>query len=58
MRIGRSEGFNMGIGTRRITGTWLVDDNGVVQRGDFLLNEDGSASTSKGDEDVIEVIDG
>ena len=48
----------MGIGTRRITGTWLVDDNGVVQRGDFLLNEDGSASPSKGDEDVLEVIDG
>tara|TARA_Y100000588_G_scaffold143205_1_gene157195 strand:- start:2804 stop:4051 length:1248 start_codon:yes stop_codon:yes gene_type:complete len=48
----------MDTGTRRITGTWLIDDSGVVQRGDFILNEDGGVAPSKGDEDVLEVIDG
>ena len=45
-------------GVRRIAGTHLIDHNGVVQRGDFLLHPDGSYSTSKGDEDVIETMDG
>ncbi|MDP6985970.1 MAG: amidohydrolase family protein [Candidatus Thalassarchaeaceae archaeon] len=48
----------MAPGTRRITSTWLVEDRGSIRRGDFLLHEDGSFSNSKGDEDVLEVIDG
>ena len=43
---------------RRITGTRLIDHGGVVQRGDFLLHPDGSCTKSKGDEDVVETIDG
>ena len=45
-------------GARRVTNTWLIDDAGLVQRGDFLLHGDGSFSDSRGDEDVIETIDG
>ena len=45
-------------GRRRVTGTRLIDHDGVVQDGDFLLHPDGSYSASKGDEDVIETIDG
>lgn len=45
-------------GVRRITGTRLIDYDGVVQSGDFLLHPDGSYTTSKGDEDVVEAIDG
>ena len=45
-------------GARRITQTRLMDHDGVVQHGDFLLHPDGSYSVSKGDEDVIESIDG
>ncbi|GIS92714.1 MAG: N-ethylammeline chlorohydrolase [Candidatus Poseidoniales archaeon] len=45
-------------GVRRITGTRLIDHGGVVQRGDFLLHPDGSCTKSKGDEDVVETIDG
>ena len=48
----------MDSGTRRFTDTWLIDDSGVAHRGDFLLHQDGSFSDSKGDEDVIETIDG
>ena len=48
----------MDSGTRRVADTWLLDDNGVVHRGDFLLHRDGSFSPSKGDEDVVEVVDG
>ena len=44
--------------TRRITKTWLAGDDGLVSRGDYLLHGDGSVSESKGDEDVIETIDG
>ena len=43
---------------RRITGTRLIDHDGEVQQGDFLLHPDGSYSASKGDEDVVEAIDG
>ena len=43
---------------RRVTGTRLIDHDGVVQDGDFLLHPDGSYSASKGDEDVIETIGG
>jgi 5-methylthioadenosine/S-adenosylhomocysteine deaminase len=43
---------------RRVTGTRLIDHDGAVQNGDFLLHPDGSFSTSKGDEDVLETIDG
>jgi len=45
-------------GVRRITGARLIDHDGVVQDGDFLLHPDGSYSKSKGDEDVVENIDG
>ena len=48
----------MDSGTRRFTDTWLIDDSGVAHRGDFQLHQDGSYSASKGDEDVIETIDG
>ena len=48
----------MSPGTRRITDTWLIDDNCVIQKGDFLLHQDGGFSKSKGDEDVVDVIDG
>ena len=30
--------------TRRITNTWLVGDDGLVRRVDFLLHGDGSLS--------------
>ena len=43
---------------RRVTGTRLIDHDGAVQHGDFLLHPDGSYSASKGDEDVLETIDG
>ena len=45
-------------GDRRISGTRLIDHDGLVTRGDFLLHSDGSYSNSKGDEDVVETIDG
>ena len=45
-------------GTRRVTGSRLIDHDGVIREGDFLLHEDGSYSLSNGDEDVLEVIDG
>ena len=48
----------MDSGTRRLTATWLIDDGGTTHKGDFLLHQDGSFSDSKGDEDVIETIDG
>ncbi len=48
----------MDSGTRRITNTWLIGEGGSSSRGDFLLHDDGSLSDSKGDEDVIETIDG
>ena len=48
----------MDSGTRRITNTWLIGEGGSSSRGDFLLHNDGSLSDSKGDEDVIETIDG
>ena len=43
---------------RRITSTRLIDEEGVVHHGDILLHSDGSWSTSNGDEDVLETIDG
>ena len=45
-------------GTRRIVNTRLIDHDGVVREGDFLLHADGSYSPSNGDEDVLEAIDG
>ena len=45
-------------GTRRIVNTQLIDHDGVVRGGDFLLHADGSYSPSNGDEDVLETIDG
>ena len=46
------------VGVRRITNTRLIDHDGLVKHGNFLLHEDGSYSESNGDEDVIEEIDG
>ena len=51
-------GAKMDSSTRRITNTWLIREGGSTSRGDFLLHSDGSVSDSKGDEDVIETIDG
>ena len=45
-------------GARRITSTRLIDHDGRIREGDFLLLEDGSYSPSSGDEDVIETIEG
>ena len=46
------------VGVRRITNTRLIDHDGLVKHGNFLLHEDGNYSESNGDEDVIEEIDG
>ena len=46
------------IGSRRYTNTWLMDHDCSPQHGDFILHDDGSWSISKGDEDVLETIDG
>ena len=43
---------------RRITDTHLIDHDGIVKKGDFLINNEGTYSVSKGHEDVIETIDG
>ena len=48
----------MEFGDRRYTNAWLMDHDCVPQHGDFILHQDGSWSTSKGDEDVLETIDG
>ena len=48
----------MGIGDRRYTNAWLMDHDCGPQHGDFILHQDGSWTGSKGDEDVIETIDG
>jgi len=48
----------MEFGDRRYTNAWLMDHDCVPQHGDFILHHDGSWSTSKGDEDVLETIDG
>ena len=45
-------------GVRRITNTRLIDHDGKVREGDFLLHKDGSYSLSTGDEDVLETIEG
>ena len=45
-------------GVRRITSTRLIDHDGRIREGDFLIHEDGSYSRSSGDEDVIETIEG
>ena len=36
-------------GVRRISGTRLIDHDGEIQHGDFLLHRDGSYSACKGD---------
>ncbi|MEK9738567.1 MAG: amidohydrolase family protein, partial [Euryarchaeota archaeon] len=45
-------------GSRRYTNAWLMDHDCAPQHGDFILHQDGSWSTSKGDEDILETIDG
>ena len=45
-------------GSRRIVNTRLIDHDGVIREGNFLLHVDGSYSQSNGDEDVLETIDG
>jgi 5-methylthioadenosine/S-adenosylhomocysteine deaminase len=42
----------------RYTDTVLVDDHQALHRGDVLLHADGRWSPSRGDEDVLETIDG
>ena len=46
------------VGSRRYTNAWLMDHDCSPQYGDFILHDDGSWSISKGDEDVLETIDG
>ena len=46
------------VGSRRYNNTWLMDHDCSPQYGDFILHDDGSWSISKGDEDVLETIDG
>jgi 5-methylthioadenosine/S-adenosylhomocysteine deaminase len=41
-----------------VTNTRLIDHDGKVNFGNFLLHDDGTYSLSNGDEDVIETIDG
>jgi len=48
----------MEFGDRRYVNAWLMDHDCVPQHGDFILHQDGSWSTSKGDENVLETIDG
>ncbi len=48
----------MQIEPRRIINTHLIDHDGIVKKGDFLLHHDGKYGISKGHEDVIETIDG
>ena len=42
----------------RYRGAVLIDDSGKTHIGDFLLHSDGNWSPSKGDEDVINNLDG
>ena len=54
-----SSDLNLGkVGSRRYTNAWLMDHDCTPKYGDFILHQDGSWSTSKGDEDVLETIDG
>ena len=46
------------VGSRRYTNAWLMDHDCGPKYGDFILHQDGSWSTSTGDEDVLETIDG
>ena len=48
----------MEFGDRRYTNAWLIDHDCIPQNGDFILHQDGSYSSSNGDEDVLETIDG
>lgn len=45
-------------GVIRYTSTHLIDDEGELHSGDFLLHPDGRFTASNGDEDVEMVIDG
>ncbi len=56
--MGQLVAISMDEGVRRVTETRLIGNDGVVQSGDFLLHPDGSYTASKGDEDVVETIDG
>jgi len=48
----------MDFGLRRITNTTLLDHDGLIKKGNFLINKEGEYRISNGDEDVIETIDG
>ena len=48
----------MDSGTRRVTESRLIDHDGLVREGDFLLHGRWVLSVSNGDEDVVEIIDG
>ena len=48
----------MDSGIRRIINTTILDHDGQIKKGNFLINKDGEYSISNGDEDVIETIDG
>ena len=42
----------------RYTNAVLIDDEQQTHLGDFLLHSDGSWAASKGDEDVVQNLDG
>ena len=58
LEMGQLVAMSMDEGLRRVVGTRLIDNDGFVQSGDFILHPDGSYTASKGDEDVVETIDG
>tara|TARA_B100001142_G_scaffold322845_1_gene371884 strand:- start:1132 stop:2412 length:1281 start_codon:yes stop_codon:yes gene_type:complete len=58
MKINKIMVITVDVGLRRITNTSLLDHDGVMKRGSFLIDKKGNYSISNGDEDVIETIDG
>ena len=50
--------MDMDEGAVRYTQAVLVDDSQSIHKGDFILESDGGWHFSKGDEDVLETIDG
>ena len=58
MKINKIMVITVDVGLRRIINTSLLDHDGVMKRGSFLIDKKGNYSISNGDEDVIETIDG
>ena len=58
IKIDKRNVIIMDIGLRRIINTTLLDHDGIIKKGNFLINKQGDYRISNGDEDVIETIDG